>query len=504
MRCYTFLYARRSSDDDDHQTLSLDAQEKECRSFAVHRGLAISELIRESHSARRPGRPLFQEMLRKATALTTEGKVVIISHKTDRLLRNLSDWAALNDLIDAGVELVFVTGSYPNNAQGKMAFGVNVIFAKYYVDNLSEEVHKGIKEKLARGEWPASAPLGYLNVPDKSAPARIILDPERAPLVKRAFEYYDSGLYSIASLAEQLESDGLVGRWARKRLTVGYLQDRVLRNPFYTGLMRIRGQLYQGVHPPLISLTLFEAVQKRMREKGRPRPQRHFFRYSGIFRCRNCQAMVIGDIKKQKYIYYRCNRHRGSCSEPYIREEELEHRLRTRLREKLYLSSEVCSLLRDVAARLQEGTGASSETKYEALARQVDEMDRRMSTLLDLRLAGQVSDEAYVSKNDQLLLNKAKAQEGLKKVELSTISPAEAVERYISFCKDATEVFEYGETGDIRGLLEIVGSNYEIGGREVNFEPVEPFKMATQAQKYPQWQATEEDVRKIISCMGRQ
>jgi DNA invertase Pin-like site-specific DNA recombinase len=504
MQCYTFLYARRSSDDDDHQTLSLDAQEKECRAFAHHRGLAISEMIRESHSARRPGRPLFQQMLQRVAERAQDGqRVVIFAHKPDRLLRNLADWARLNDLIDAGVELLFVTGSYPNNAQGKMAFGVNVLFAKYYVDNLSEEVHKGIREKLSRGEWPAMAPLGYRNVRDRSAPERVVLDPETAPLVQRAFEYYASGEYSLAGLAKKLETEGLVGRYSSRRLTVGYLQDRILRNAFYCGLMPFRGQLHPGVHPALISLQLFETVQQRMRSTGRPRPQRHFYRYRGIFRCTNCQAVVIAELKKEKYLYYRCNHHRGPCREGYIREEELEWKLRQRLRERITLREDVATLLREGAERLvsEASHTGGMEREREALERQIKETERRLSVLLDMRLAGHLSEEQYTQKRQELVLARARAAEALERVELPTTDPQEPMDRFISFCNDFETVFEAGDDNEIRVLLGIVGLNYRIGGKEVDFEPVEPFGMAAQAQSHPQWRPSEEDVRKIVAAM---
>lgn len=500
MPCHTFLYVRKSTDEDDRQTLSLDAQEKECRAFAAGRGLEVAELVRESHSARRPGRPLFEQMLQRVAALAAQGrKVAILSHKPDRLLRNLADWAKLNDLIDAGVDLLFVTGSYPNNAQGKMAFGVNVLFAKYYVDNLSEEVHKGIREKIARGEWPAWAPLGYLNVRDKAAPERVVVDPAVAPLVRRAFEHYATGDYSLASLAAKLEAEGLVGRTKRKRLTPGYLQDRILRNPFYCGLMRFRGQLHPGVHQPLVPVSLFERVQERMREAGKPRPKRHAFRYRGIFKCARCGGAVVGDLKKGKYLYYRCSHHRGPCDERYLREEELEMLLRRRVREQVALRPAAVEMLREAAERVAGSGGQDADTERQALQRQAATADRRLAALLDLRLEGSVSEGEYAQKRAELVLARARAQEGLRTFELPGMDPREAVSRYVSFFEASDAVFDRGEDTDIRELLRIVGSNYRIGGRDVHFEPVEPFTMAAQARNHPQWCPSEEDVLKIVA-----
>jgi hypothetical protein len=112
-----------------------------------------------------------------------------------------------------------------------------------------------------------------------------------------------------------------------------------------------------------------------------------------------------------------------------------------------------------------------------------------------------VSDEEFTAKREELVLAQTRAKEGLRRVELPAIDPREAVDRFISFCKDLEAVFERGSDNEIRELLRIVGSNYEIGGKEVHFEPVEPFTMATQARRFPQWQASEEDVRKIVASM---
>jgi DNA invertase Pin-like site-specific DNA recombinase len=502
MRCHTILYVRRSSEEDDRQVLSLDAQIKECRAFAAQQELAISHIISESHSARKPGRPLFEAMLRDARERSEGGaKVRILCHKPDRLLRNLADWARINDLTDAGVELLFVTGSYANNAQGKMAFGVNVLFAKYYVDNLSEEVRKGLNEKIARGEWPAWAPLGYRNVCDRKAPERIVLDPNTAPLVRKAFEYYASGEYSLTTLAVKLAEHGLVGRIRGKRLTRGYLQERILTNPFYCGLMRYRGQLHPGSHPPIISLELFERVQAVLRSVSRPRRIRHHFLWGGLLRCGNCGAAIIGEMKKGKYIYYRCCHHRGPCREGYIREDRLTLLLRSQIRSTVTLRPGAIASLRAAAVRLERRQTSGADEARPALERQVRMVERKLAALLDLRLAGHLTDEQYAAKQAELVREQARARERLRMVELPKMHPREAVDRFIRTCNGVDRLFEEGNDAEIRELLRIVGSNYLLLGGEVNFEPVEPFTLAAQARHCPQWRAGANDVRNIVSLM---
>jgi site-specific DNA recombinase len=498
MPCFTFTYTRKSHEEDDRQALSHAAQEKECRFFAERHDVVIDELVQESHSARRPGRPLFDAMLKKVEALVQKDTHVrILAHKPDRLLRNIADWARLNDLVDQGVELLFVTGSYENNAQGKLAFGINVIFAKHYVDNLSEEVKKGIKEKLARGEWPGWAPLGYRNISDARATERIVPEPVTAPLVRKAFEYYASGEYSLARLTKQMAEEGLVGRLTGKPLSKSILHDRVLANPFYYGAFRYRGELHTGRHEPLVSLELWERVQAILHGKSRPKRYRHEFRFGGLLRCTRCACAVVGEIKRGRYIYYRCSHRRGPCSERYLREETLNELLFAHVAPALRLRPGVEDALRETAHRLAiDGTEPDAERK--ALERRQEDLERKQAVLLDMRLAGNITDAQYLAKHEELMREQARVRQHLTAFEQPTIDPREAVDWFILTCNSLTEVLQSGADAEVRELLRLVGSNYRLGGGKINFEPVEPFTIARQAQNRPNWRAEQSDVLTLV------
>jgi len=497
MKPHTILYARKSSEEDDRQILSLDAQETECRSYAARHGTAITAVVREAHSARKPGRPLFQGMLRDCEDLLGSGRpVTVLCHKPDRLLRNLADWARLNDLMDKGLDLAFVTGSYPNNAQGKMAFGVNVLFAKYYVDNLSEEVRKGMREKLARGEWPGAAPLGYRNL-DK----RIAIDPATAPLIVRAFERFSTGEWSLHRLADQLFLEGLTGRRLKRKLTKNVLRTHVLGNPFYCGLMRYGGELYPGIHEKLITAALFDRVQEALAGRTRPKRYRHDFRFSGVFTCRACGGLRVGDLKKGRYVYYRCSARRG-CTEPALREETLAALLRERFSSDINLVPEIQLALRQGAQELAAAEDERGGASMTSLGRQHTLVKQKLDALLDLRLLGQVSAEEFQEKRAELLLEEARAREQIQTFELKHADPQEAIERFIATCNELGSLLLTATPQEVRALLRLVGSNYCIAGRSVDFEPVEPFSMATQARNRPVWSPGPDDVHTLLLELG--
>jgi len=499
MECYTFLYTRRSSEEDDRQALSLAAQGSACREYAERHSIEITEVIQESHSARHPGRPLFEAMLARITDLMGQGqRVRVLCHKPDRLLRNYGDWSRINSLWEAGIQLEFVTGSFANNAQGRMAMGMNVVFAKYYVDNLSEEVKKGLNEKLARGEWPGWAPLGYRNVREKHAAARIVPDPVVAPLIQRAFEEFATGEYSLAGLSRKLYREGLAGRLRGNPLTKSILRDRILTNPFYCGLMRYRGGVHHGSHEPLISQALFERVQAVLHSQSRPRRQRHSFRYSGLFQCRGCGCAVVADRKKERYVYYRCSHRRGDCREGYVREEALETMLQHRLAETLILTAGHLIELRRAAAQLAGELDKEDEGKH-TLERRLRELETRLGALLDLRLGGHLTDDEYTSKRNELVRAQAGAQQELAAFELPQEDPKVALDWFIRTCERLPEILRDGTDGEIRALLRILCSNYRLGGGRIDFEPVKPFDLAARVRNRPNWRAEPNDILTLVN-----
>ena len=178
-----FLYARKSTDVEDKQVLSIEAQITELREFAKRENLEIVEELVEKQSAKIPGRPIFNEMLDKIENGEADG---ILAWHADRLARNSVDGGRIIYLLDTEklAGLKFPTLWFENTPQGK--FMLNIVFgqSKYYVDSLSENTKRGLRQKVRRGEYPSVAPIGYINdVRMKS----IIVDRKKAKVIKAAF-----------------------------------------------------------------------------------------------------------------------------------------------------------------------------------------------------------------------------------------------------------------------------------------------------------------------------
>lgn len=195
-----FMYLRKSTDVEDKQVLSIEAQLNEFREFAKHEHLAIVAELVEKKSAKTPGRPIFNNMLSRIEAGEASG---ILAWHPDRLARNSVDGGRIIYLLDEEKlkALKFPTFRFESNPQGKFMLSIMFGQSKYYVDSLSENTKRGLREKIRRGEYPGVAPFGYLN---DYRTKKIIVDRERAPLVKEAFHKYATGAVTLDDLREFL------------------------------------------------------------------------------------------------------------------------------------------------------------------------------------------------------------------------------------------------------------------------------------------------------------
>jgi site-specific DNA recombinase len=325
------LYARVSSKEQE-QGYSIPAQQELLRRYAAQTGLAIAQEFVDVESAKTSGRPGFVAMvdyLRRNT-----GCRVVLAEKTDRLYRNLKDYVTMDEL---GVEIHTVKEneilSRSSRSAQKFMHGIRVLMAKNYIDNLSEEVKKGLHTKAGQHLWPSFAPPGYRNTISEVGKRIIVPDPALGPMVTRLFGWFASGEYSLKGLARKAYEEGFRFRKSRHKVPVATLH-KILRKRIYTGDFDYAGVTYKGSHEPLVTIEVWERVQDMLdgRRQMKRRKGRHEFAYSGIVRCGHCGCSLVGEVKKGRYVYYHCTGYRGKCGEPYTREESLQQQFANGLR----------------------------------------------------------------------------------------------------------------------------------------------------------------------------
>ena len=377
-----FIYARKSTDSEERQIRSIEDQITELRDFAAKEGIIITEIFTEAMTAKKPGRLIFNEMISRIEKGETNG---ILAWHPDRLARNSVDGGRIIYLLDTKhlLFLKFPTFWFENTPQGKFMLQIAFGQSKYYIDNLSENVKRGLRQKFKRGDWPANVTVGYLN--DKNL-RKVVPHPVKGPLVKRLFETYATDKYTVQDLRHLASSWGLVSR-SEKPLSKSEVF-RTLTRSFYYGLMKYKGDILQGTHEPLVTKELFDRVQAILVRRGKPQKyKKKYFPLLGLAFCATCGGSITAEIQKGHH-YYRCTKKKGPCSERYVREELLAPQISEALRQ-VSLPTEAFDFLMSEWAKEREETSQPVVRLKEKIAQEVPQIQNKLDRLLDAHLAAQ-------------------------------------------------------------------------------------------------------------------
>lgn len=282
---------------------SIRAQETELNEFAKKNDLNVVKIFRVSKTAKQPGREIFIKMLMEIEKGKADG---ILAWHPDRLARNSVDGGKVIFMMDQGLikDLKFPT-YWVTAPQGKFTLSLAFGQSKYYIDNLSQNVKRGQREKLRHGEWPTMAILGYIN---DRINKKIVPDPETFPIVKRLFTEYAQGNYSLREMSEKAYSWGLKSRNGNK-LSKSVVQ-RTLSNPFYMRVMIYGGKKYKATHMKVVNAGTFIQVQKVLKDRGKPthfKQEKKNFPFTGLMRCGECGCFITAE-KQKGHTYYRCTK----------------------------------------------------------------------------------------------------------------------------------------------------------------------------------------------------
>lgn len=327
------LYARKSTEDDEKQALSIESQVKEMLAIAERDELNVVDIKRESHSAKDSGeRPVFNELIQGLKDDEYQG---IITWATDRLSRNAGDLGIIVDLIDKNylVEIRTYGQVFTNSPNDKFLLMILGSQAKLENDNKAVNVKRGMRAKCEMGVRPCQTPLGYLNDPFHAKGLKeITLDPERAPIIKKMFEKSASGI-SGRKILDWADSIGFKTRTG-KRLSPNGLFG-LLGNTYYYGEFEWpsgSGTWYKVNHESIITKKLFDKVQNRFNAMSKGQYGSKEFDFTGTMKCGECGSSIIATKKtkilsdgtKKSYTYYMCSRYsHRHCKEYPIREEDL-------------------------------------------------------------------------------------------------------------------------------------------------------------------------------------
>ena len=472
------LYARKSTEDDDRQILSIEAQVFELKEFAAKEKLEIVASFQEAKTAKEPGRMKFAEMLSLIERGKAEG---ILSWNPDRLARNSVDGGRIIHMIDRGLikALKFPTFWFEPTPQGLFMLQIAFGQSKYYVDALRENVTRGMRQKVRNGVWPSKAPLGYLN----NAKTRgIDVDIKKAPKVRKIFELYATGNYNLRELAEWCKRVNIKSNLGND-ISIGKVHE-LLQNVFYIGLMKYKGEIHEATHEPLVSKKLFDKVQEIVREKGKPQKvKKHNFDFLGFMKC-PCSAAITAEKKikpsGREYVYYRCTKKKGPCPEKhFLRQEEL-HKQITSFLQKVSLSSHDTEKVLTKLYNEESQAKEQAKTTVQNLKTSFSEIEKKLEKLLDVYLNEIITAEEYASRKEKFVKQKVGLQEQIRDFEQKGLSWLEPAREFVLSLNQAAKLLESENKTEMTTFLKNIGSNCILQNRQLIFSPRKPYDLVAE------------------------
>ncbi len=486
-----FLYARKSTEDEERQVMSIETQLFELVEFAKKENIEITEQFVESKSAKTPGREIFNKMIEKIHA--SKEPIGILAWHPDRLARNSVDGGQIIYLIDIKKigALRFPTFWFEPTPQGLFMLQVAFGQSKYYSDNLSENVKRGIRQKLRRGEWPGRAPFGYINNLKNHT---IEPDPVKAKIVKRMFEEYVTGTYSLESLSERLSLWGVVSGSGRPLANCTI--HRILTNQLYIGIIIQNGEAYEASQPPIVPKDLFDKAQTVLKRRSRPnnRRKRHNFPFVGLFRCGECGGGITAQFTKGHgglYRYYHCTKKFGKCSQGYIQESKLLEQLRARVR----MMQIPDYWAKNMLARID--IWQSDEAEYrknhkERLESEIQAVNKKLDSLVNAFLDNTIEKETYLAKKTELVQSKTDLLSRKSVFDHEGRTWIEPLRAWVISAHHAQKLASSNDLSEIRSFVEKIGTNRRLLSRFAAWDWVNPYDLLSERRHPFGWQGLKE------------
>jgi DNA invertase Pin-like site-specific DNA recombinase len=498
-----FIYCRKSKGKQEEKSPSIEGQYNELATFAKKEKLEIIDVFKETHGAFETGRPYFQEMIERIKNGEANG---ILTWEVSRLSRNLQDTATLDKLLHDKqlLKIRSTTTDYIDKDGEDFLLNMEFVISRQYSKEISRRTKRGLRFKLNQQEWPGWSPLGYVNVNTQTqtlsgqmtpykkqvqkllyaqwmkkdyTPRKIELDPIKALLVKKVFEEYSSGNYSLGFMLNRIEQIGLTGK-SGKPVSKSCLV-HFLTNPFYYGQMRFNGEIYEGKHEALISKSLFDRVQEVLKERNKPIKIRWQFSFTGLIKCGYCGCGITAEMKKNKYTYYHCSHMRDKkrhqvCPQPVMREEDLRKLLEKEVK-KVTINDMIKELLTEAIRQSHKKEKELHRTGIKEWQIMYNTAESKLNRLFELFYNSLITQEEFGERKEEILAEKEKAKEHLETHGQAQKSWLNYSEKLIITTNHAYKVFKEGKPEEVKMLLQAIGKSYVLKDDILTFQFKEPF-----------------------------
>lgn len=523
-----FVYIRKSSDRKDAQALSLPAQKRVLDEFIEKEKIDVVETFVESASAHKTGRPIFNQMLDRIEKGEAEG--ILVYHLT-RIARNSYDGGRVIYMMDEGLlqEIRTPEGTYcSTKSDDKFIMQIHFAMSKKSSDDISQFVKRDIDSKIQKGEYPVSAPIGYLNL-EKEKKAitgkrfdiekqrmleeiskktgerlrRIEPDPFLAPIIAELYAACATDTYSLNELRIRAFKLGLTGVRSNKIPSKSTVF-RILTNPFYYGALPWKGTIHEpetmpveNRHKGIVDKKMFMQVQEVLAKKVKPRKYVHNHKYTGIIRCGECGGMITAEVHKGT-TYYRCTKKKedkGSkhCSQSYIKEDDLEKQIRKEIN-RYVMPNEFMEWSLKTLNSSNDQESERIKNILDQQRRQLSSIEQQLGQLLKMKISANnldesmLSDEEYIAQKNELAEEKKIIKERITDTEQSADNWLEQCESFFDFAVECGKEWEEGDAKARKYIFaSLFGSNAILDNKELLVTAEKPFFEAVCFEDSFQW-----------------
>ena len=488
------IIARVSTEEQKEAGNSLPAQITRLEKYCQSKSFEVIKKFSFDESAYKDKRDEFDKLLDVVKEISNKEKVAVCFDKVDRLSRSIFDKrvGALYEMAVADkIELHFVSdGQVIDNkmsAVEKFQFGMSLGLAKYYSDAISDNVKRAQEQMIRQGVWPSKAPLGYKNIRLNEKQTEIQIDPDHADLIRKAFEWYATGNYSLSTLRKRLTEAGMV---IDINLSQG-IMDWILKNPFYYGDMLWNGKLYPHKYDPLVSKDVFDKVQE-IKEGWHKKPFKWAskpFVFRGLIKCGYCGCMITGEMAKKKYRYYHCTNYfkkHAKSEVEWIKEEDFIGQISTLLK-KLQMPDYVLEELTQILKKSHDNESSFYKRNVAILEQELGRIKSKLEVMYEDKLEGRITNDIY----DKKALEYFKKRDDIV-MQIENHTKADSnyyveATKVLDVAQRAHEIFESSEDEEKRQFLQFMLQNSVLNERKVDFTLQTTFQELLKYTEHQAW-----------------
>lgn len=486
-KCTKAVVFARVSSREQENGVSIEAQLATVYYYCKQKGLEIIKEYVITESSTKGDRKQYKEMLEFVK--NYKAKIAIVVNCVDRLQRSYKDTPALDELRREGkIEVHFLKEHlilHKDSSGNDINFwNMSVLMANAYILSLRDNVMRSFNFNWKHGKWQSFAPVGYMNYKTTEDKSDIKVDEDRAPLVVRLFEEYSTGLHTLKSLEDLAKEMRLDSRQHKNGKTLHRnLIYKMLKNPFYYGVMKVKGELIPHIYPPLITKELFDKVQAVIEGKStkdfRTRNPKNDFIFKGLLTCSNCGAMITCEKHTSKsgneHRYLKCAHPRKNCNQPIVKEDVILQQLDNEVFSKISINENLVEPLKVAIKNRICEDAKPKQISHKIIQTQITELKSKEDKLFDFYLDGKCTEEKYNEKLAAIKQERTELEQKLSNIDINTKEDVSNMNNLVDIVGSIRKVMNGSKNSQKRELLNLLFSNGKLEGKNLVFSIRKPF-----------------------------